>query len=37
MRGKDSAQETIVEYKKETASPFEPAPKFKLRSALHLG
>jgi len=29
--------ETIVEYEKETASPFKPAPEFKLRSALHLG
>ena len=29
--------ETIVEYEKETASPLEPAPKFTLRSALHLG
>ena len=29
--------ETIVECEKEAASPFEPAPKFTLRSALHLG
>jgi hypothetical protein len=29
--------ETIVEYEKETASPFQPVPKFKLRRAFHLG
>jgi hypothetical protein len=37
MRVGTPAMETIVEYEKETASPLERAPKFTLRSALHLG